>query len=82
MTKGQRRHEERKVIVRQERLIRCYEVFKIFTADIIPAPPLTGHLQGGIDAERMKRLKEEIENREAMRSRNGIGEGNNEMSYL
>lgn len=67
------KHEERKVKVRQEHLIRCHEIFKRFTEDYTPPPPLKGHLRGGIDQERMKRIKEEIENREAARPRNGNG---------
>ncbi len=68
------RHQERKTIVRREHLIRCHEIFRQFTEGMIPTPPpLIGHLRGGIDAERMKRIREEIENREATRIRNGNG---------
>jgi len=50
-----------------------YAVWKAFHADRTPRPgaPLTGHLQGKIDYERMMRIKKEIENREVERRGNG-----------
>jgi hypothetical protein len=45
------KHQERKVLVRQEHLIRCYEIFRQFTQGMTPTPPpLIGHLKGGVDA--------------------------------
>lgn len=64
---------QRKAVVHQERLIRNAEIFRQFTKGYMAPPPLTGHLAGGIDQERMKQIKEEIENREAARPSHGNG---------
>jgi hypothetical protein len=50
-----------------------YATWKIFLGESEgkPARPLTGHLQGEVDRERMMKIKEEIENREAERRGSG-----------
>jgi hypothetical protein len=63
--KGQKGTKDRARLTKEERVFTNWQIFKIFTEGITAPLPVTGHLQGGIDKERMKKIAAEIEAREA-----------------
>ena len=67
--KGQKGTKDRARLTKEERVFTNWQIFKIFTEGVTVPLPVTGHLQGGIDKERMGRIAAEIEAREAERGK-------------